>query len=267
MTQIFFTKAGQRPSLFASLGLVVVILAGIALLLAGPILGYVQQASGTPEQVFQWRLKVYPLVGLLLLGGGGLTFIGILHGRFSSRVRTSWRGFLAVLLATSIALPLWFIDQAKRNTPQLHDIATDIADPPYFRHLRERSYLTDRAADFLGGRLDPDYATLHRTAYPDIASLQVNVSVPIVLETIEHLITLRGWTLENTDPAYGQIEASITDPWLQLRSIVVVRVRSSDAGTGSIVDIRAVSELGVSDFGMNARLIRGLIDDINKETT
>jgi len=265
MTKIFFTKAKQRPSLFASLGLVVVILAAAVLLLAGPILGYIQQTSNLPEQIFEWRLKIFSLVGLFLLGGSSLTLIGILHGRLSSRVRTSWRGFVAVLLAACVALPLWLIDKANRTAPALHDITTNIADPPYFRQLRERSYSTESAVDLLGGRLDPNYASLHHSAFPDLKPLRIAAPPGEVLKLVEVLVERQGWTLADTRLADGYIEASAINPWLQLRTDIAVRVRPNDAGASSLVDIRAVSELGVGDFGISAQLVLGLRDTLQNE--
>ena len=154
MAQIFFTKSKRRPSAFATLGLVVVFLSLATLLGAGPVAGMFQPSSNEPEALLLWRLKLLELTRLLLMGGSFVTLIGILHGRFSSRVRTSWRGFVAVALAGLVALPLWAFTNAKNSAPILHDITTNISDPPYFRHLPERSYDTSQPALMKGGRLD-----------------------------------------------------------------------------------------------------------------
>ena len=265
MAQIFFTKSERRPSAFATLGLVILFLAITTLTGAGPILGYFQQTSGIPEEVFLWRLKLLDLVTMLLLGGSAATLIGILHGRFSNRVRTSWRGFLAVVLAVAVAVPLWFFEQAKSKTAPLHDVTTDLADPPYFRKLEERSYDTSNPTSMMGGRLDLNYKQIHQAAYGEFSPLEVTASTKQTLNAVQRVAERLGWTVESVSQQYGQVEASYLSTLLQLRSNIVIRVRSVDTSTKTLLDIRAVSLLGVSDYGINARLLREFLSEIQKE--
>lgn len=265
MSQIFFTKSKQRPSAFSTLGLMIVFLAAVTLLGAVPVLGFIQQSSTNPEEIYLWRFKLLELANLLLLGGSAVTLAGILHGRLSSRVRTSWRGFLAVALAIFVAAPLWLFDQVTDNTLPLHDITTNLEDPPYFMHLAERSYDTGRTEALQGGRLDMNYMLLHRQSFPDLKPLVMNARPEQSLEALQRAAARLGWKIENQSKQYLQLEASYIHPLLQLRSNIVMRLRPIAAGEQSTLDIRALSLLGVSDYGMNARLIRDFLLEIRED--
>jgi len=269
MAQIFFTKSKQRPSVFATFGLVVVFLSLVTLLGAGPVTGWYQQTNQDPEALLRWRLKLMELTGLLLVGGSFATFVGILHGRFSSRVRTSWRGFVAVMIGVLVAIPVWLFSNAANNSPPIHDVSTDLVDPPYFRHLEERSYSTSLLFEILGGRLDPSYAAVHGEAYPDISPIRINITPTVGLKISVRVAEKLGWTIENTSAQYGQVEASYLHPFYNLRSKIAIRVRvdgKKTNGEASIIDIRAVLGTGVTDYGLNAELIREFLVEFARET-
>ncbi len=263
MSRIFFTKAGQKPSAFASLGLIIMIMTVIAFVCAGPVLGFWQSSSDNPEDLFLLRIKLLDLVNKLLIAGSLLTAIGILHGRFSSRVRISWRGMAATVLALSIATCMWFIDTAIRTSPVLHDITTDINDPPYFTHLTERSYDTNKPETFTGSRLSLTYSETLTGAYPHIMTITSKLKPEKMLIVAERLAKEMMWNINAVEQRNQQIEAVYTSPWFRLRSNIAIRVRADDAG--SKLDIRATSALGLSDFGINAALIEDFVEALDKE--
>jgi uncharacterized protein (DUF1499 family) len=69
-----------------------------------------------------------------------------------------------------------------------------------------------------------------------------------------------GLEIVTTDPVVGIVEATATTFWFGFKDDVVVRVRAS--GSGSLVDVRSVSRVGVSDIGVNARRIGELLDHL-----
>ena len=69
-----------------------------------------------------------------------------------------------------------------------------------------------------------------------------------------------GWTVVDSDPASGRIEANETSRWFRFVDDVVIRVTAD--GSGSRIDIRSVSRQGRSDFGVNARRIRAYIESL-----
>jgi hypothetical protein len=263
MAQIFFTKADRKPSAFATLGLIVMLMAAVCLLTAGPILGFFQLDAPEPTDIFDWRLRVFALTKIILALGSFFTIIGILHGRFSSRVRMSWRAFVAVLLAGLITAPIAYVHFAEKNAP-IHDVSTNLDDPPYFRILAERSYETSAPELMAGGRLDMGYSLAHGSTYPFLVPIEVNLPAGTVAATAQAAAEQIGFNISASRITTRQIEASYRDPVLQLTSYIVIRVRPSVASSGSILDIRAVSRVGVSDYGINARLIEKFKDQFNE---
>jgi uncharacterized protein (DUF1499 family) len=56
----------------------------------------------------------------------------------------------------------------------------------------------------------------------------------------------------------GRIEATDTTFWFRFKDDVIVRIRPS--GTGSRVDVRSLSRIGLGDVGTNAARIRAFLD-------
>jgi len=57
------------------------------------------------------------------------------------------------------------------------------------------------------------------------------------------------------EPARGHMEATATVSFIRFYDDVVLRITPTADGTGSRVDMRSVSRIGVSDFGVNARRV------------
>ena len=66
-----------------------------------------------------------------------------------------------------------------------------------------------------------------------------------------------GLEIVSVDEGAGVVEATDTTFWFGFKDDVVVRVRS--AGEGSLVDVRSVSRVGLSDLGKNADRIMDLL--------
>ena len=252
MAQIFFNKSGRRPSAFATLGLIVMVLAAISLLVAWPVLGYLQKDYADPALLFDWRLKVLAVTQALVALGAVLTFMGILHGRMSIRVRMSYRVFLAIFIGALAAAPPVLLHWQQSNHP-LHDISTDIGDPPHFELLAERAYDTDSEDAMAGGRLDFKYEDTHRAIYPAIKSIRVALTAEQALAAAGDAFETLGWSKANGILARNQIEATYENKRLFLLSRIVVRVRFNAAASASTLDFRALSPVGVSDYGMGEK--------------
>ncbi|HEV2866129.1 MAG TPA: DUF1499 domain-containing protein, partial [Allosphingosinicella sp.] len=52
--------------------------------------------------------------------------------------------------------------------------------------------------------------------------------------------------------------------FFRFRDNVVVRVRPDSDGSGSVVDMRSISRVGVSDVGVNARRVRAFLADLQR---
>jgi uncharacterized protein (DUF1499 family) len=161
------------------------------------------------------------------------------------------------LLATGI--PAYRVRTAYRM-PAIHDITTDMNDPPAFAAILPlRRDAPDRAV--YGG---PVVAAQQKAGYPDICPLILPMSprsaFPKALEEAKKM----GWTIVAAVLSEGRIEATARTFWFGLTDDIVVRVRPD--GFGSRVDVRSVSRVGQGDLGTNARRIMNYLRALGMES-
>jgi uncharacterized protein (DUF1499 family) len=180
-------------------------------------------------------------VGRSRLGGRGITIAGI--------------GF--VLSVVLVYVP-WQYDQTRDSVPRIHDITTDTDNPPAFV-----AALPARAAEKANTLIyeGPELAKQQRAGYPDLVPLKVALPTNEAFQrALGAAKAMPGWTVVDSDPATGRIEANETSRWFHFVDDVVIRVAAD--GTGSRIDIRSVSRQGRSDFGVNARRIRAYMETL-----
>lgn len=153
------------------------------------------------------------------------------------------------------------------GVPQIHDITTNLDNPPQFQVLKLRP---DDFAD-VPGRGDMKYAgmdaverwqLLHRQAYGDIKTLTLALPVPKAVTLAEELARERGWDIALSRPDEGRLEAVDTVSLFRFKDDIVVRVQPGPGGLTSQIDVRSVSRVGRSDLGVNARRIRSFLGDM-----
>ena len=66
-----------------------------------------------------------------------------------------------------------------------------------------------------------------------------------------------GWDIVAELPAEGGIEATATTRWFGFKDDIVIRIFPADER--SLLDIRSVSRVGVSDVGTNAKRVRAFL--------
>ena len=159
----------------------------------------------------------------------------------------------AVLIALAYAGFLLSRPMSAGDIPAIHDITTDLADPPAFSTLKLR-------ADNLAGveTLD-NWKRIHAAAYGDIKSVTIPQPVPVVAERALKLAQQAGWEIVSSDVAAGRIEATASVSYIRFKDDVVIRITPSADGKDSRVDMRSVSRVGISDLGVNARRIRDFL--------
>ena len=158
-----------------------------------------------------------------------------------------------------------------RSLPAIHDISTDLDDPPQFAALPLR---TDNLGSVPGADdpamrgMDAEQRlhALQQQAYGDIGTLTVNAPPSVVIAKAEELMKARGWAIAKANMQAGRIEATDSVSLLQFKDDVVVRVRPRMVGDPSdmqtAVDMRSVSRIGASDLGVNARRVREFLRDL-----
>ena len=247
----------------------IVLAAGVGALLWGLV-----SAVGTGRRYWEYTSGLKGVAGAFLLGLGAI-LIGAVQGW---RVRKAinppprarrWVGMLVALLYVG-----WvgtFLLKAL-TVPAIHDVSADLADPPAFQTLTLR---TDNL-DNIPGADDKDmrgltplqrWAVVHQKDYGDIRSVRINEPVPMVVAKAERLAKARGWDVAISLPEEGRLEATETSAFFRFKDDVVLRVRPSDTGEGSVVDMRSVSRVGISDLGMNAKRVRSFLADLTGTVT
>lgn len=165
--------------------------------------------------------------------------------------RAAVLGFGAATLPGALLLALVLTGS---DVPPIHDITTDVTDPPRFSEAvvearGERSNALD---------IDSDVIEQQMAAYPDLETLVSETSIRETFQRSEQIARELGWEVVTADLNSGRIEAVDTTTVMGFKDDVVIRVRSNADGT--MVDLRSVSRVGVSDMGANAERIRAFRD-------
>jgi uncharacterized protein (DUF1499 family) len=197
-------------------------------------------------------------VGLLLCGALALLsgVIGIVRTRPSAHRTGAPQAWAGTLLGAAMIAALFLLAPAGGAVP-IHDISTDLSDPPEFVALARVEANRDRDLSYPHG--PPDTADLQRQHYPDLVTIDLDREPAQTLAKVEEAARALGWTMVEVDEESGRVEAYETTSLFRFVDDVVVRVRPA-AGGGSLVDVRSTSRVGQSDLGANAERIRALRD-------
>ncbi len=133
--------------------------------------------------------------------------------------------------------------------PPIHDISTDLDDTLVFTAAEQQ-----RGTNANNLETDPDTLRQQRESYPDLQTLETTAGFDAVYDTALQVAENMGWDIYLQDRNAGIIEAVATTAIMGFSDDVIVRVRTN--ADGSLVDMRSVSRVGVSDMGANAARIR-----------
>lgn len=154
-----------------------------------------------------------------------------------------------------VALP-WQWRRIARTVPPIHDITTDLGNPPAFEAILPLRADAPNSAEYGG----PEVAAQQRAAYPDIAPLFLEASTGTAFQRSLDAARGMGWEIVTADSARGRIEAVATTRWFGFKDDVVVRIAQD--GSRARVDVRSVSRVGGGDVGTNARRIEDFIERV-----
>lgn len=142
--------------------------------------------------------------------------------------------------------------------PPIHDVTTNLASPPSFVKLK-------LGADNLRGVDTVEkWRTLHAKAYGNIRPIVLTKVPAAVIADAERLATERGWKIVNVDETNGVFEATASVSLIKYQDDVVLTASATPDGTGTIVNMRSVSRVGISDLGVNAKRIREFLAALKK---
>ena len=219
--------------------------AGLALLLlyaAGPLYQIGALPLAAAFAVLRWAAYFGIAAMAVSLVTGGLAY------RRGERLGTWLAGVTFVAGIVAFGIPFQW-QRSARGAPPIHDITTDLENPPTFVAV------APLRADAPNGLDRPPLLTeQQRKAYPDLAPVTLPASQDQVFDRALAVAQDLGWRIVTADKAGGRVEATATTRWFGFEDDVVVRL--TPWGSGTRVDVRSVSRVGVGDAGTNARRIR-----------
>lgn len=248
MTPVDTRTSRVRRSASRLLMLVVVLIAGSAM--AAALAGFGHR-WGTWD--YRTGFAILRWAAYIAAGAGAVSLIAFVAAAVHKHTANAVLGLAGAVLAAGLVLPVWQLERTGSMVPRIHDITTDIDDPPAFVAVAPLRDGVPNPAAYAG----PKAAAEQRTAYADIRPVQLSVPPAQAYERALAAARAMGWEIVADAPGDGRIEATDSTFWFGFKDDVVIRVAAADGG--SRIDVRSKSRVGRNDFGTNAKRVRSYI--------
>lgn len=236
----------------ATAGLALALLAAVVLLIAGPGYRFGLWSLGTGFALM--RYAAYGGIAAAVVSA-----IGLVLARPRGRRRGMFRALAGLVIGLiAVGVP-WSYARSARAAPPIHDITTDLADPPAFAANLPLRADAPNPADYGGAEV----AAQQRESYPDIGPLVVAPGPQRAYAAALAAALEMDWQIVAADEVAGRIEATDRTWWFGFTDDVVVRIRPE--GAGSRIDVRSSSRVGVGDAGTNAARIRAYLEEVREQ--
>lgn len=270
--------------LWTLLALITGLVAAVMVAAAGPLYKHEAIHLGTAFGL----LRHGAWVGIAAAAAAVLGVIGALLTR---RAGPTLVGVLALVLGFGSFVWPWMMLRHAEAVPPIHDISTNTTHPPRFLALAQARAKAPNGLDYGGGgphiaqaevaslakflgspagRKNPQHETVAKVCatwgpsclaavqhayYPGIRPLPAPGVAPAqaydaALATAHGM----GWKIAASDAGTRHIEASATTTWFGFTDDIAINV--VPVGSGSVVNVRSESRLGLSDLGKNAARVR-----------
>lgn len=171
-----------------------------------------------------------------------------------------------VISVVATLIPLIFLGSnivKAKDFPFIHDISTDVNNPPMLMAAKTDRVEGDHSVDYEG----PELAALQKAGYPDLTSLVLSDTPQQVFERSLSIVQGNGWNVlaSNDQQPPLTIEAVDTSLLFGFKDDIVIRIQSIQTSEGkpaTVVDVRSMSRQGKSDLGVNAKRIKQLLAQI-----
>ena len=224
------------------------------MLLLGPL--------GTRFGVFDYQLGLL-MLALAFVLSAVILFVElvILLRKFFSRASTK-SGFdlLPIFLSLFVFLPVFTQLVLAAGAPAIHNISTNTKLAPSFDKIV--SIRQSLGSNILEYRSNPMNARLQKQAYPWLLPYISSLKAQELMRKVEKVLSEMGIEIINVDSDNLRIEAIATSFWFGFKDDVLIQIR--DYENTSLVEIRSVSRVGLSDLGKNASRIRKILDKLEQ---
>ena len=215
------------------LTLIAGILALLLLLVSGPL--YQAEILGLMNAFLAMRIA--------LIVGAVAIVLALIQVVFM-RKTISWpvTGIAVLCAAVAIFMPLSMMNKAK-SVPPIHDITTDLVNPPKFVAILALRDNASNPAAYQGEEI----ASQQREAYPELQTQKYSQTTEQVFDAALAAVKHMGLNVVTADKTLGLIEAYDTTTWFGFVDDVVIRIQSAEQTT--MLDARSKSRVGMSDIG------------------
>lgn len=240
-----------------------------AVLGVGAVLIALIGALGAGQGMWHFRPVLTIVLRYAFFAAAAGALLGLI-GLFLTRRRGKLMlaNLVALVVALGFVLFLGNLIRTARSVPAIHDVATNLADVPQFSRLAVRADNLENVPDMDRPELkamapEARWKAVHSSAYGDLRTVRVPMNVADTIRRAESLARDRGWEIVVADTEAGLLEATDTSLFFRFKDDVVVRARPDPSG-GSQVDMRSISRVGGSDVGVNAKRVRGFLEDLQR---
>lgn len=208
-------------------------------------------ALGARWDLWGYRTAFSLLSGLSITGAVLLAIVGFaLVASINRCNQAAKHSATAAVLILVLPMAYVFSNVYKaRSLPVIHDISTDLENPPAFVHASDIRSDAENSLEW-----QSDTALLQRGAYSDIQPIYLAMSVERAWGVVEQTLVHLPWEVTYHHRDKGIFEATSTSFWFGFVDDIVIRLMAD--GDKTRVDVRSVSRVGKSDLGKNAQRIR-----------
>ncbi len=216
-------------------------------------------------------------LGLIACAILAMTAGALIARRLARKQHVGKLPFWLSLCLLPVVLVVKLVGMAGFQAPPIHDISTDLRQPPVFVFAQAERGPRENSLEYGGEAL----AEQQRAGYPQLAPLQLLASKAEIWAAVKAVISANNWRVLGEDKSRGHIEAVITTQLMGFADDIVIRLRAeavpAKAAVDSpdndkpavvesfVVDVRSVSRVGVSDLGANAARIESFLTALQKQ--
>jgi uncharacterized protein (DUF1499 family) len=255
----------QNNPRIAAAGATVAALGALVAMLSGPLYQAQVLDLTTGFSALRWGAQGAAV-------GAAVSAVSLVISLFVHKGAAFGRNSVALVGLLIGALAAYVPTTAQGTYPPIHDVTTDIDNPPQLVDaipLRDAHPFKNRdgkvnPAEYIRDypRPGPNGGTLNvpelqQKAFPDIQPVKLDVPPAAAFEKALATVKALKWTVITAKPEEGRIEAWDKTAWFGFVDDVVIRVQAD--GAGSRIDIRSVSRIGFGDVGKNGKRIRGYV--------
>jgi len=176
-----------------------------------------------------------------------------------------------MIITILVLMPFGYQAFLAMQYPLANDVSTDMRNPPEYINAAElRASNSDKGMNQII-EYDDEYAKAMIIAYPRLQSRRYPAGPERVLEAVRVIIDSNEWLL--TGSQGSQLEDNVETPddiFIEVlertfifgfENDMVIRIVSEDRNT--LVDARSSARWGRHDFGYNAKLIEGFLQQLD----